>query len=40
MKAEPPMSEGFRTGAGMLWAEHDPALFSGTDNFFRPGYEP
>lgn len=39
IKAEPRIAEGFRTGAGMLWGEHDPALFGGTERFFRPGYE-
>jgi SAM-dependent methyltransferase len=39
MKAEPRISRAFKTGAGMLWAEHDPDLFTGTENFFRPGYE-
>lgn len=28
----------FRTGGGMLWGEHDPDLFVGTERFFRPGY--
>ena len=39
MKAEPRITQAFRTGEGMLWGEHDPALFTGTENFFRPGYE-
>jgi SAM-dependent methyltransferase len=39
MKAEPRISQAFKTGAGMLWSEHDPDLFTGTENFFRPGYE-
>ena len=30
--------EGFRSGAGVGWNEHDPALFRGTERFFRPGY--
>jgi len=28
----------FRNGGGMLWSEHDPDLFIGTEKFFRPGY--
>jgi SAM-dependent methyltransferase len=28
----------FRNGGGMLWSEHDPDLFIGTERFFRPGY--
>ena len=28
----------FRDGGGMLWGEHDPDLFLGTERFFRPGY--
>jgi SAM-dependent methyltransferase len=28
----------FRKGGGMLWGEHDPDLFIGTERFFRPGY--
>ena len=38
MKAEPKISEGFRTGRGVGWHEHDPGLFQGTERFFRPGY--
>ena len=34
-----PRIEGFfREGGGMLWGEHDPDLFVGTERFFRPGY--
>ena len=32
------VTEGFRTGKGVGWAEHDPCLFRGTERFFRPGY--
>jgi SAM-dependent methyltransferase len=32
------VAAGFRTGHGLSWAEHHPALFRGTDRFFRPGY--
>ena len=28
----------FRNGGGMLWGEHHPDLFVGTERFFRPGY--
>src|SRR5690242_704747 len=28
----------FRTGAGIPWHEQDPAVFEGTERFFRPGY--
>ncbi|BEP16375.1 class I SAM-dependent methyltransferase [Acidothermaceae bacterium B102] len=30
--------EAFRTGAGIPWHEQDPAVFDGTERFFRPGY--
>ncbi len=39
MKAEPRISENFRTGEGLAWGEQDPGLFQGTERFFRPGYE-
>jgi SAM-dependent methyltransferase len=38
MRAEPRITEAFRSGGGMLWGEHDPDLFVGTEKFFRPGY--
>ncbi len=38
MKAEPKVREAFRSGGGVGWHEHDPALFEGTERFFRPGY--
>jgi SAM-dependent methyltransferase len=34
----PRLVEAFRSGAGIGWHEHDPALFTGTARFFRPGY--
>jgi SAM-dependent methyltransferase len=34
----PRLLETFRTGEGVGWHEHDPALFSGTARFFRNGY--
>jgi SAM-dependent methyltransferase len=39
MKAEPRITEAFKSGSGLLWCEHDPALFAGVERFFRPGYE-
>jgi len=36
LKADPRISGAFKSGEGMLWAEHDPALFTGTESFFRP----
>lgn len=32
------IEEHFKNGGGMLWGEHDPDLFVGTERFFRPGY--
>ncbi len=32
------LAERFRSGAGFGWHEHDPELFLGTEQFFRPGY--
>lgn len=32
------IEDAFKTGGGMLWGEHDPDLFVGTERFFRPGY--
>jgi len=37
-KAIPRMAAALRTGLGLGWHEHDPALFTGTERFFRPGY--
>jgi SAM-dependent methyltransferase len=31
--------EAFKTGKGLLWEEHDPDLFVGTEKAFRPGYQ-
>ena len=36
--AVPRLIEAFRSGAGMGWHEQHPALFAGTERFFRPGY--
>ena len=38
LKAEPRITEAFRTGAGMGWHEHDNDVFVGCEEFFRPGY--
>ena len=38
MNAQPRIAEHFKDGGGMLWGEHDPDLFVGTERFFRPGY--
>ena len=38
LRAEPRLSEAFRTGAGIAWHEHDPDVFVGCDAFYRPGY--
>lgn len=32
------IEDAFKNGGGMLWSEHDPDLFVGTERFFRPGY--
>ena len=36
--AVPRIEDAFKNGGGMLWREHDPDLFVGTERFFRPGY--
>ena len=38
LRAEPLLSQAFRTGQGVGWHEHDPGLFEGTHRFFKPGY--
>jgi len=38
MNAQPRIADAFKNGGGMLWGEHDPDLFIGTEKFFRPGY--
>ena len=38
IRTSPKVMEGFRTGKGVGWHEHDPDLFQGTERFFRPGY--
>ncbi|WP_214364294.1 class I SAM-dependent methyltransferase [Pseudonocardia sp. H11422] len=32
------ITDAVRTNGGFGWHEHDPALFEGTERFFRPGY--
>jgi len=38
LKAEPRITEAFRSGSGMGWHEHDGDVFIGCEQFFRPGY--
>jgi SAM-dependent methyltransferase len=38
MRANGKVSEGFKSGSGVGWHEHDPDLFVGVERFFRPGY--
>ncbi len=38
-KDEPKITQAFRTGEGVGWHEHDSALFSGCERFFRPNYQ-
>jgi SAM-dependent methyltransferase len=38
VRSEPRITDAFRSGRGVGWHEHDPALFEGTERFFRPGY--
>jgi SAM-dependent methyltransferase len=38
LRAEPRITEAFRTGAGVGWHEHAEDVFVGCDAFFRPGY--
>ena len=35
---EAKVAEAFRTGKGVGWHDHSKCLFSGTERFFRPGY--
>jgi 2-polyprenyl-3-methyl-5-hydroxy-6-metoxy-1,4-benzoquinol methylase len=37
-QAEPKITQNFKTGKGLDWADHDHRLFEGTERFFRPGY--
>ncbi len=38
IKDEHKVTEAFRGGTGVGWHEHHPALFEGTERFFRPNY--
>jgi SAM-dependent methyltransferase len=38
LRAEPHITEGFRSGAGFGWHEHVEDVFIGCEQFFRPGY--
>ena len=38
LRAEPRITEAFRTGAGMGWHEHDDDIVLGCELLFRPGY--
>jgi 2-polyprenyl-3-methyl-5-hydroxy-6-metoxy-1,4-benzoquinol methylase len=38
LKAQFRIEQNFKSGAGMLWGEHDPELFRGTERFFRASY--
>ena len=38
LRAEPRITEAFRSGAGMGWHEHDEDVFLGCELLFRPGY--
>jgi SAM-dependent methyltransferase len=36
---EQTLTDAFRTGEGIGWHQHDDRLFTGTERFFRPGYQ-
>ena len=38
LRAEPRITEAFRTGAGLGWHEQDADVFTGCEQFFWPGY--
>ena len=38
LKAVPRMTQAFRTGGGLGWHEQDTDVFTGCEQFFRPGY--
>ncbi|OLB64410.1 MAG: SAM-dependent methyltransferase [Actinobacteria bacterium 13_2_20CM_2_72_6] len=38
LKAEPRITQAFRTGEGIGWHQHDTDVFLGCERFFRPGY--
>lgn len=39
LRAQERILDAFQNGGGMLWGEHDPELFIGTEKFFRAGYQ-
>ena len=38
LRAEPRITEAFRSGGGVGWHEQDADVFTGCEQFFRPGY--
>jgi ubiquinone/menaquinone biosynthesis C-methylase UbiE len=38
LRAEPQITEAFRTGAGVAWHDHHEDVHVGVDAFYRPGY--
>src|SRR5450432_2000535 len=38
LRAEPRITEAFRSGGGLGWHEQDADVFIGCEQFFRPGY--
>jgi SAM-dependent methyltransferase len=38
LRAEPQITEAFRTGAGVAWHQHHEDVHVGVDAFYRPGY--
>ncbi len=38
LRAEPQITDAFRTGDGVAWHEHHQDVFVGCDAFYRPGY--
>ncbi|MGD8866375.1 MAG: class I SAM-dependent methyltransferase [Gemmatimonadales bacterium] len=38
LRAVPKLIDAFRSGDGIGWHEHDPALFEGTERFYRASY--
>jgi SAM-dependent methyltransferase len=38
LRAEPEITEAFRSGDGVGWHAHDADVFAGCERFFRPGY--
>ena len=38
LRAEPRITEAFRSGRGLAWHEHEADVFVGCEQFFKPGY--